>query len=178
MKNLLKSVGAMMVAVVMAGSALAVDAIAPGKVKSINADKKEFVLSDSLIAKDVTIKFGADLLINRNGIEGKADLKVGDTINVCHDNGKLTWTAHYILVQAGEFKDCVLVHGTIKSADEKEVVFTDRGNDVKLAMGDAKVRLNKAASKISEIKIGEHCVAIVEKIGEKATLKTLMIERK
>jgi hypothetical protein len=45
-------------------------------------------------------------------------------------------------------------------------------------MGDAKVRLNRENSKISDIKIGDKVLAIVEKIGEGTTLKCLMIERK
>jgi hypothetical protein len=45
-------------------------------------------------------------------------------------------------------------------------------------MGDAKVRLNKQAGKVEDIKIGENALAIVEKVGDKETLKSLMIERK
>jgi hypothetical protein len=168
----------MMAVALMANPAAAVDAIAPGVVRSINADKKQFVLDDSGIGKLVTIHLGADVIINRNGKESKSDLKVGDTINVCHDNGTLKWTAHYILIQEGDNKDCVLIHGTIKTADAKELVFTDRGKDLTFALGDAKVQLNKAASKIGDVKIGDQCVAIVEKIGDKATLKTLMVNRK
>jgi hypothetical protein len=45
-------------------------------------------------------------------------------------------------------------------------------------MGKAKVRLNKEDSKIEDIKIGDHALAIVEKMGEGTTLKCLMIDRK
>jgi hypothetical protein len=44
-------------------------------------------------------------------------------------------------------------------------------------MGDAKVRLNKADSKVENVKIGDHALAIVEKIGDKETLKCLMVQR-
>jgi hypothetical protein len=169
---------AIMAVALLANPAPAIDAIAPGIVKSINADKKEFVLDDSGIGKPVTIKLGKDVIINRDGKESSSDLKVGDTINVCHDNGTLTWTAHYILIQEGSNKECVLIHGTIKTADTKELVFTDRGKNLTFAMGDAKVFLNKEAGKIGDVKIGDQGIAIVEKIGDKSTLKALMIHRK
>jgi hypothetical protein len=43
---------------------------------------------------------------------------------------------------------------------------------------DAKVRLNGEDSKIGDLKIGDKAIAIVEKIGEATTLKSLMIDRK
>jgi hypothetical protein len=179
MKSFSKWFGAMMAVVVMAGPSMAVDAIVPGKVKSINADKKTFVMTDSgFVDKVVTVHLGADVIINRDGKESNSDLKVGDVVNVWHDNGTLTWTARYILIQAGENNDCVLIHGSVKSSDGKEIVFTDRGKDLTFAVGDAKVQLNKVASKIADVKIGDQCVAIVEKKGDKSTLKALMVNRK
>jgi hypothetical protein len=168
----------MMVVALVAGPAAAVDAIAPGTVKSINADQKELVLADSSLSKDVTIKLSPDVVINRNGKEGKSDLKVGDKVNICHDNGAFTWTAHYVLIQEGDNKDCVLIHGTVKTADTKELVFTDRGKTLTFALGDAKVRLNKETSKIADVKVGDEGVVIVETIGDKMTLKSLMVHRK
>jgi hypothetical protein len=179
MKCLSKWFAAMMAVGLMANPAMAVDAIVPGMVKSINADNKSFVMTDSrFIGKEVTIKLGADVVVNRNNKESKSDLKVGDTVNVCHDNGTITWTAHYILIQEGDNKECVLIHGKVKSADAKQLVFTDRDKDLTYAVGDAKVRLNLGESKIGDVKIGDEAVAIVEKIGDKATLKSLMVRRK
>ena len=80
----------------------------------------------------------------------------------------MTWTAHYILVQEGDTKNCELVHGTVKSydVDKKQVTFTDhRDKDWTFPMGDAKVRLNREDSKIEDIKIGDRALAIVEKDG-------------
>jgi hypothetical protein len=169
----------MVTVVLLAGPVMAADAVVPGVVKSINSDKKEFVMADlRFVNKEVTIKFGADVVINRSGTESKSDLKVGDIVNVCHDNGTFTWSAHYILILAGDNKDYVLMHGTVKTADAKELVLTDNGKDLTFALGDAKVSLNKGASKIGDVKIGDQCLAIVEKIGDKTTLKTAMVNRK
>ena len=179
MMSLSKWFSAMATFVLLAGPAVADDAIATGKVKAIIAEKKEFVLTDSA-GKDWTIKLGDTVVINRGGKESQSDLNAGDPVNVCYDKGLLTWTAHYILVQEGDAKNRELVHGSVKNydVDKKEVTFTDRAKDWTFRMGDAKVRLNREDSKISDIKIGDKVLAIVEKMGEGTTLKCLMIDRK
>jgi Cu/Ag efflux protein CusF len=179
MMSLSKWFSAMATVVLLAGPAVADDAIAAGKIKAIHAEKKEFVLTDSA-GKDWTIKLGDTVVINRDGKESQSDLNAGDPVNVCYDKGLLTWTAHYILVQEGDAKDRELLHGSVKNydVDKKQVTFTDRAKDWTFSMGDAKVRLNREDSKISDIKIGDKVLAIVEKIGEGTTLKCLMIERK
>ena len=171
---------AMAAIVLLAGPAVAADAVAAGKVKGINSEKKEFVLTDNA-GKDWTIKLGDSVVINRGGKESKSDLNAGDPINVCYDKGVFTWTAHYILVQEGDTKNCQLVHGPVRNydADKKELTFTaQEGKDWTFPMGDAKVRLNREDSKIGDVKIGDQALAIVEKVGEGTTLKCLMIERK
>jgi hypothetical protein len=40
------------------------------------------------------------------------------------------------------------------------------------------VRLNKEDSKVENLKIGDHALAIVEMMGDKMTLKSLRVERK
>jgi hypothetical protein len=92
----------------------------------------------------------------------------------------LTWTAEYILVQEGTNKNCELVHGTIKSYDpsKKQLAFDGHGKEWTFSTGDAKVRLNMQESKVDDVKIGDNAVAIVETIGDKSTLKSLMVERK
>jgi hypothetical protein len=166
--------------VLLTSPAVAADAIYAGKVKAINSDKKEFVLTDAA-GKDSTFKLGDHVVINRGGKESQSDLNVGDTVNVCYNKGLLTWTAHYVLVQEGDHKNCELVHGTVKGydVDKKQLAFTDgQGKEWTFAMGDAKVRLNKQDSKIENSKIGDNALAIVEKTGDTTTLKCLMVERK
>ena len=175
-----KWISATMALALMTGTAAAADKVASGKVKSINADNKTFVLTDSG-DKDHTFHFGDKVVVNRAGKESKSDLNAGDAVNVCFDKGVLTWTAHYILVQEGDSKNLGLAHGTFKSYDaaKKEFSFTDEsGKDCTYAMGNAKVRLNNEDSKVENMKIGDKILAIVETIADKATLKSLMVERK
>jgi Cu/Ag efflux protein CusF len=180
MKSISQWLCAMGAFVMLAGPAMAADTIAAGKIKAVNAEKKDIVLTDS-DGKDWTIKLGDNVVINRGGKESQSDLNAGDPVNVCYDKGLLTWTAHYILVQEGNTKDCELVHGTVKNydVDKKQVTFTDhRDKNWTFPMGDAKVRLNREDSKIQDIKIGDSALAIVEKTGDSTTLKCLMVERK
>jgi hypothetical protein len=177
--NFSKWFSALAAFVLLAGSAVAGDAIAAGKVKEINADKKEFVLTDRA-GKDWTFKLSDTVIINRDGKESQSDLRPGDPVNVCYDEGLMTWTAHYILVQEGDAKNRELVHGTVENydADKEEVTFTDQAKNWTFPLGYAKVRLNGKDSKLHDIKIGDKALAIVETIGEVPTLKCLMIERK
>lgn len=178
--RLSKWFSALAATLLLATTATAADAIFAGRVKGINADKKEFILTDAA-GKDSTFKLDDNVVINRDGKEGKSDLKAGDPVNVCYDKGLLTWTARYILVQEGDRMNCELVLGTVKSydADKKQLTFTDaQGKDLSFTMGDAKVRLNQADSKVENVKIGDHALAIMEKIGGKESLKCLMVNRK
>jgi hypothetical protein len=180
MKSLSKWVCVMVATGLLAGTATAADTVSAGKVKSINADKKEFVLTDAA-NKDWTFKIADNVLINRNGKESAGELKPGDPVSICYDKGAVTWTAHYILVQDGDNKNCDLVRGTLKSynADKKEMVMTDdKGKDWTFDRVDAKVRLNRQEGKMRDIKIGEPVLALVERNGEKFTLKQVMAERK
>src|SRR3954451_9927685 len=131
--------------------------------------------------KDWTYKIGADVVINRGGKESASDLKANDAVAVSYDKGLLTWTAQYILVKEGDTKDCQLGTGAFKSYDAGSKAFTyteTDGKDWTYAMWDAKVRLNMSASKIEDIKIGDHTLAIVEQVGDKVSLKALMFSRK
>jgi hypothetical protein len=179
MMNFVKWISPFVVVAILGGVTLGAEAIAVGKVKSINPEKKDFVLTDAA-NKDWTIKFGDNVVINRGGKESNTDLNVGDAVNVCHDKGILTWTARYILVQEGATKNCELVHGTVKAyhAEKKEITFTDGSKDYTFPVGAAKVRLNKEASAAADLKIGDETLAIVETMGDKTTLKCLMVERK
>jgi hypothetical protein len=164
----------------MAGNAAAADTVSHGKVKSIDAANKTFVLTD-VADKDWTFKLGDKLIVNRAGKETTSDLKVGDPISVCYDKGLLTWTANYILIQEGTSKNCCLVIGNVKSYDagKKEMVFTDEAKkDSTFPIGKAMVRLNMANSTMDNVKIGDHALLIVDNVGEKsATLHSVMIER-
>ncbi len=177
--SLVKWFSTFLVLVALSGFAAGAESISAGKVKAINSDRKDFVLTDAA-NKDWTIKFGDNVVVNRGGKESKSDLNVGDSVNVCHDNGILTWTAHYILVQEGGTKNCALVRGTVKGYHEekKEISFSDGSKDYTFPVGGARVCLNKEPSKAGALKVGDAVLAIVETAGDKSTLKAVMAERK
>jgi hypothetical protein len=179
MKSLVKWSSTLAVLVLLGGSAMGAEAIASGKVKAINSEKKDFVLTDAA-DKDWTFKFGDNVIVNREGKESKTDLNVGDTVNVCYDKGIVTWTARYILVQDGTNKNRALVQGTVKAYHDgkKEIIFNNGSKDYNFAVGSAKVRLNEEVSKADDLKVGDHVLAIVETVGDKTTLKSLMAHRK
>jgi len=180
MKYLTTWVGALALIVLLAGTASAAEKVASGKVKSVLADKKEFVLTDSA-GKDWTFNLGDKAVIDRNGKESLSDLKAGDAVDVCYDKGVLTWTAEYILVKEGSNKHCELVYGAVKNSvpEKKQVTFTDAdGKDWTFDARDATMRLNMKDCKMEDVKIGDHALAILNREGDKATLKSLMITRK
>jgi Cu/Ag efflux protein CusF len=163
----------------LASTAVAADTVASGKVKSINADNKTFILTDAA-DKDFTFKLGDSMVVNRAGKETKSDLKAGDAINVCYDKGLLNWTAHYILVREGTAKNSELIRGNVKGYDagKKELTFTDEvKKDSTYSMGKAMVRFNMEDAKIESIKIGDHALLIVDTVGGKSTLQSVMVDR-
>jgi hypothetical protein len=180
MKSLLNYVSALVAMIMLAGSAAAANAVAHGKVKSVNAGKKTFVVTD-VADKDATFHFADNIVINRNDKESKSDLNVGDNVFLCYDKGLLTSTAHYIVILEGDNKNCELVLGSIKSYDgaKKQLIFTDGQNkDWTFVTGDAKVRLNRVDSRADDLKIGEHALAVVDRTGNATILKNLMVDRK
>lgn len=163
----------------LAGTAAAADTVTSGKVKSINADNKTFVLADAA-DREQTFTFGDGVVVNRAGKEGKSDLKSGDAISLCYDKGILTWTVHYILVQEGTAKNSELVRGSVKSydADKKELTFTNEvKKDSTYPMGKAMVRLNMEDTKIENVKIGDRALLIVDTVDGVPTLQSVMVDR-
>jgi hypothetical protein len=180
MQSFSKWVSAVAAVLLVGGVAVAGDAITFGKIKTINADKKEVTMTD-VAGKDFAFKLGDNVVINHGGKESKTDLKEGETVNILYDKGLVTWTAHYILVQDGDYKTCELMQGAVKSydGDKKELGFTDEhAKEWTFTMGDAKVRLNKEDSKIADVKIGDKVVVIVDKVKDKTVLKCVMVDRK
>lgn len=180
MKSISKWLSAAVATILLAGTALAADTLTAGKVKSVNAEKKEFVLTDGS-GTDNTFKFGSEVVVNRGGKENPSGLKADDQVSICYDKGTLSWTAHYILVKEGDAKDYQLMRGSFKNydVDKKAFTYTDaEGKDWTFAMNGSKVRLNMEASKIGDIKIGDTTLAIVEQLGENRVLKDLMVSRR
>jgi len=179
MMCLSKWFGAALAIALLAGAAIASDTTLGGKVKSTDAEKKTFVLTDR-DGKDHNFKFDDELVINRDGKESKSDLKVGDPICVCYDKGLANWTAHYILVQEGKCKNCELIQGNVKAydADKKELKFTNLSGDTStFSMGTAPVRLNREETSVDNVKIGDHALLIVDMGADKPVLRCVMIQR-
>jgi Cu/Ag efflux protein CusF len=177
MMCLTKWLSATLAIALLVGPAAAAETVASGKVKSINADNKTFVLTDAA-NKDFTFKLGDNLVVNRAGKESKSDLKAGDAINVGYDQGLLNWTAQYILVQEGASKTCELIRGNVKAYDagKKELTITnEEKKDTTYAIGKAMVRRNMADTKIGDVKIGDHALLIVDTVGGKSTLQSVMV---
>jgi hypothetical protein len=173
-----KWISATLAIALLASSAAAADTVTSGKVKSINAEKKTFVLTDA-DAKDHNFKIGDGLVVNRAGKETKSDLKAGDSVSICYDPGVFTWTAHYVLVH-GKIVNSTLSHGTFKSYDttKKQLVFTDSvKTDTTYSMGDANVRVNMKDSTVQDLKIGEHALLISSTVDGKSTMKNVMVQR-
>ena len=176
-----KWVGVMAAVGFLAGAALAGDQIAQGTVKTVHADKMEFIVTDQG-GKDNTFTLGENFVINRDNKEIKNDLKTGDVVSVLYDKGLLKWTASYILVHGDQNKNLELGRGTIKSyePDTQVVMVTDlNSKDWTFHTGkDTKVHLNKEASKLENVKLGDMATLLYEKMGDKVMVKAIIIERK
>ena len=180
MKNVLKFAGVLVVGVALASPAAAAEHIVGGKVKSVDAEKKQVVVTDG-DAKDWTITLGDDVIVNRGGKEGTSNLKADDPVHVFYE-GTLRRIARYILVREGDAKSWELLRGNVKSYDSgtKGLVVTDPDKKTwKLTVADdAKVGINKEASKMSDVKIGDPVVAVIAGSGrDKTTVKRLMVYR-
>jgi hypothetical protein len=150
-----------------------------GKVKSVNVEGKEFVVTDR-DSRDQIFKLGNDVVVNRGGKESAGGLKIGDSVSVYFAEETPTRMARYILVREGDTKAWQLRRGAFKGYDagKKAFTYTDGGGkDWTCATNGSKVRLNMQASKIEDIRNGDTTLAIVEEIEDKATLKDLMVTR-
>jgi Cu/Ag efflux protein CusF len=167
---------------VWTNSALAADAVARGKIKSIEAEKKQFVLTD-MNGKDWTFDLGDHFTISRGEKEGKfADLKPDDEVSIAYDKGITKFTANYILVHEGANKTAELGRGSVKTfdPDKKQLTLTDpNGKDWAFKISnDAKVRLNDKEGKVADLKLGDKVTVVYEKKGEELMAKDLSADRK
>jgi hypothetical protein len=180
MMNFSKLVIALAASVLVAGTTSAANVLSTGTIKSVNTDKREFVMTDGS-GKDATFKLGANAVINRGGKEGPDDLRADDLVSVSYAKGDLKASVHYVLVKEGDTKECKLMHGTFKNynVDRKEFTNTEMGGKERTySLGAASVRLNMNDSRIEDIKFGDDTLVIVKPIGDKMSLSALMVSRK
>jgi len=173
--------GAAILAVfVLASAATAAESIAAGRVNGVDADKKEFVLTDAA-GKDFTFKLSDRTMINRSGTESQSDLAKGDSVNVCYDKGLLTWTARYILIREGESKNWELAHGKLKGYEGEKQQFTftnDDGKDMTYSAAFARVWVNHHEAEFRDLQIGDSVLMVVAREGGKTNLLQVMCERR
>src|SRR5262249_41902892 len=106
----------------LTAQASAAEATARGKIKSIEAEKKQFVLTD-LNGKDWTFTLADNATIRSADREGKfTDLKAGDDVSIVYDKGIVQFTANYILSHQGDNKGLEVGCGSLKhfDADKKQ----------------------------------------------------------
>jgi hypothetical protein len=158
------------------------EATARGKIKSIEAEKKQFVLTD-LNGKDWTFTLGDNLVIRTADKEGKfADLKAGDEVSIVYDKGITQYVANYILNHQGDSKGLEVGYGSLKhfDADKKQLVLTDpNGKDWTFKVGDdAKIRLSDKEAKPADLKLGDKMTVVYSKQGNDMTVQDVLANRK
>jgi len=152
--------------------ALRAPALAVDRIKKVAAADKQLVVTDK-DGKDVTYTVAdkAKIFLS-TGKQGKLDdLKAGQNVILLHERkgGKLT--ANVILDCQGAFKDANLAHGMIQSvaADKKEFSLknsTNKNQTFTLAT-NGKITLSDKASKLDDLKRGDHVVIAFQKKGGK-----------
>jgi Cu/Ag efflux protein CusF len=151
------------------------------KVKSVNAEKKTFMITDEK-GKDWTFMLAETCVINDGEKGSLANLKAGDEVTILYDAGLTANTAHYVFVHNDKNKDRDLARGAVKSwdGDKKELTITElNGKDRTFNIGgDAKVQLSGKEAKITDLKLGDKVTMVFEGKGGKSTVLDVIADRK
>jgi Cu/Ag efflux protein CusF len=158
------------------------EATARGKIKTIEAEKKQFVLTD-LNGKDWTFTLADNAVVRSADKDTKfTDLKAGDEVSIVYDKGITQFTAQYILDHKGDNKGLEVGFGSLKlfDADKKQLVLTDpNGKDWTFQMADgAKIRLADKEAKPADLKLGDKMTVVFEKKGNELTIQDVHANRK
>jgi Cu/Ag efflux protein CusF len=158
------------------------EATARGKIKSIEAEKKQFILTD-LNGKDWTFTVGDNALVRSADKEAKfTDLKAGDDVSIVYDKGVTQFTANYILNHQGDTKGLEVGYGSLKhfDADKKQLVLTDpNGKDWTFLMEDgAKIKVSDKEAKPADLKLGDKLTVVYEKKGNDLAVQDILANRK
>jgi hypothetical protein len=171
---------ALAVAAAVTAPARAEERVYRDKVKSVNAEKKTFVMADEK-GKDFTYKLADDCIINR-GEKGVADLKEKDDVTILYDAGLTGSTVKYVLVHTDKNKDKDLARGALKTYDDgkKELTVTEgNGKDRVFKAGDdVKVQLTGKEAKLADLKLGDKLTIVFEGKDTKTTADEIVAERK
>jgi len=158
------------------------EATARGKIKSLEAEKKQFVLTD-LNNKDWTFALADNAVIRTADKEAKFnDLKPGDDVSIVYDKGLTQFTANYILNHQGETKGLEVGYGSLKTfdADKKQLVLTDpNGKDwTFMVSDDARIRLSDKEAKPTDLKLGDKMTIVYAKEGNDLKVQDVLANRK
>jgi hypothetical protein len=166
----------------LTAQARAAEATARGKIKSIEAEKKQFVLTD-LNGKDWTFTLADNAVVRSADKDTKfTDLKAGDDVSIVYDKGVTQFTAQFILNHQGDTKGLEVGFGALKhfDADKKQLVLTDpNGKDWTFRVDDdAKVKLSDKEAKPTDLKLGDRLTVVFEKKGNDMDVKDIHAMRK
>jgi len=176
----LLAVGTFALVLGLAGSVLAMQST-KGTIKSMDADKNQVIVTDEN-GKDWTyhVQEGVKIYCDKIKDAKFADLKVGSEVRLLWEKKEGKLCAAALLHSDGAYRNAALADGTIKTADDNQLVVTDGKNkDWKYQLSDtAKINVNDKSAKAGDLKTGDHVMMVYEKEGERYTILDICAERK
>jgi Cu/Ag efflux protein CusF len=151
-------------ALLVAFTAPAFADVTHGKIKSVAADKKEFVFTDK-DGKDWTFQLTDDARIRISDKDVKLnDLKAGEEVAIVYQKQGDKLMASTICTG-----DVALCKVKSVAADTKELMCTDNaGKDMTFQLADnARIRLTDKDLKLNDLKAGDEVAVIYQKQGNK-----------
>ncbi len=152
-----------------------------GTLKSMDQDKNLVVVTDA-DGKDWTyhVQDGAKVYCDKNQNAKLADLKVGSEVRLLWEkkDGKLC--AEAVIHTEGAYRTARLADGTIKTAEENQLVITDSKNkDWKYQLPDtARINVNDKSAKAGDLKTGDHVTMVYQQQGTRYTILDICTNRK
>jgi len=174
------AVGTFGLALGLASSVLAMQS-AKGTFKSMDGDKNQVVVTDEN-GKDWTyhVQDGARIYCDKNKDAKLADLKVGSEVRLLWEkkDGKLCVQA--VIHTDGAYRNSRLADGTIKTAEENQLVITDdKSKDWKYQLSDtARINVNDKSAKAGDLKTGDHVTMVYDQEGTRYTILDICATRK
>jgi Cu/Ag efflux protein CusF len=152
-----------------------------GTIKSMDGDKSQVVVTDEN-GKDWTyhVQDGAKIYCDKNKDAKFADLKVGSQVRLLWEKKEGKLCAEAVIHTDGAYRNAYSADGTIKSADDNQLVITDdKSKDWKYQLSDtATVNVNAKAAKAGDLRTGDHVTMVYDKEGTRYTILDICAKRK